>query len=50
MRALHRRTSIASTLVALPLVREKVPGGSPRMRWIAEAVRKDALAWVLRHP
>lgn len=34
--------------VALPLVRRPAPGGSPRVRWIADAVKKDAIEWLFR--
>jgi hypothetical protein len=34
--------------VSLPLKRRAAPGGAPRMRWIAEAVKKDALGWLVR--
>ncbi len=34
--------------VALPLKRRPAPGGSPRVRWIAEAVKRDAIGWLGR--
>ena len=34
--------------MALPLTRTPAPGGAPRMRWIADALRKDALGWLVR--
>jgi hypothetical protein len=34
--------------VPLPLTRQPAPGGSPRLQWMAEAVRKDALGWLFR--
>ncbi|MGE0709708.1 MAG: hypothetical protein AB7N76_22200 [Planctomycetota bacterium] len=33
-------------LVPLPLGRAPAPGGSARVRWIADALRKDALRWL----
>lgn len=32
--------------VPLPLERRAAPGGSPRLRFMADAIRKDALAWL----
>lgn len=34
--------------VPLPLTRRRAPGGAPRVRWMAEAVKKDALGWLFR--
>lgn len=35
-------------LVARPIKRRRVPGGAPRVRWIAEALKKDAIGWLCR--
>ncbi len=32
--------------VALPLERKRVRVPAPRMRWIADAIKKDALSWI----
>lgn len=34
--------------VPLPLTRAAAPGGAPRLQWMAQAVRKDALGWLFR--
>lgn len=34
--------------VPLPLQRRAAPGGSPRVRWMADAVKKDAIGWLFR--
>ena len=34
--------------MALPLTRTSVPTGASRMKWIAEAVKRDALGWLVR--
>ncbi|MBX3472060.1 MAG: hypothetical protein KF878_34850 [Planctomycetes bacterium] len=34
--------------VPLPLARRPAPGGAPRLRWMAEAVKRDALGWLFR--
>lgn len=34
--------------VPLPLARRPAPGGAPRVRWMAEAVKRDALGWLFR--
>lgn len=34
--------------VPLPLTRRRVPGGSARVRWMAEAVKRDAIGWLFR--
>lgn len=34
--------------VPLPIQRRKVPGGSSRVRYMADAVKKDAIAWLFR--
>lgn len=36
----------ASAAVPLPLTRVPAPGGSPRIEYMADALRKDALAWL----
>ena len=36
----------ASAAVPLPLSREPATGGSPRVRYMADALRKDSLAWL----
>ncbi|MCO5169558.1 MAG: hypothetical protein M9894_24725 [Planctomycetes bacterium] len=34
--------------VPLPLTRRPAPGGAPRVRWMAEALRRDAIGWLFR--
>lgn len=36
----------ASAAVPLPLTRRAAPGGAPRIQYMADALRKDALAWL----
>lgn len=45
-RRLLGRTEKAA--VSLPLKLRPAPGGAPRMVWIADAVKKDALGWLCR--
>lgn len=40
----------ASAAVPLPLTRKPAPGGAPRVHYMADALRKDALAWLFGRP